>query len=56
MQLKIFQLQTDYQLIKTQMVFHSNKNDTHSNNIQQIRIYYAHQAIKHNLIQESKGQ
>ena len=53
-QLKLFQLQTSYQLIEIKMIVHSNKNDTH--NIQEIKIYYAHQAIKHNLIQQSKGQ
>ena len=54
MQLNFFQFQTSCHLIEMQMVFHSSKNDTH--NIQQINTYYAHQAIKHNLIQESKGQ
>ena len=54
MQLKIFQVQTSYQMIEIQMVFHSNKN--HAHNIQQIKVYYAHQAIKYNLIQDSKGQ
>ena len=53
-QLKFFQVQTSYQLIETQIVFHSNKN--HAHNIQQIKVYYAHQAIKNNLIQDSKGQ
>ena len=54
MQLKFFQLQTSYQLIEMQMVVHSHKNDTH--NIQQINTYYAYHVIKHNLIQESKGE
>ena len=52
--LKLFQVQTSYQLIKIQIFFHSNKN--HAHNIQQTKAYYAHQAIKYNLIQDSKGQ
>ena len=54
MQLILFQVQTSYQLIETQMVFHSKKNDAH--NIHQSKNYYAHQAIKYNLIQDSKEQ
>ena len=50
---KFFKLQTSYQSVKIQMVFHFNENDAH--NILQIKIYYTHQAIKHNVIQESKG-
>ena len=54
MQLKFFQTQTSYQLIEIQIVFHSNKN--HARNIQQIKVYYAHQAKKYNLIQDSNIQ
>ena len=53
-QLKFFKLQTCYQLIEIQMVFHSNKNDTH--NIQQIKTYNAHQTTEQNMIQDLKGQ
>ena len=38
MQLKFFQVQTSYQVIKIQMAFHSNTKDTQ--NIHQIKIYY----------------
>ena len=54
MQLMFFQVQTSYQLIKTQMVFYSNKN--HANNIQQSKAYYTHQAIKHNMIKQLREQ
>ena len=36
------------------MIFHSNKN--YAVNIQQIKVYYAHQAIKYNFLHDSKGQ
>ena len=54
MQLKIFQVQTSYQMVELQIVIHSNKNHVH--NIQQIKVYYANQTIKYNLILDSKGQ
>ena len=47
MQLKFFQAQTRYQLIETQIVFHSNKN--HSHNIQQNKVYYADQVKKYRI-------
>ena len=54
MQLKLFQVYTTYQLIEKQMIFCSNKN--HAHNIQQMKVYYAQQTIKYNLMQDSKGQ
>ena len=51
MQLENFQVETSYQNIEIEMVFHSNKNQAH--NIQQIKVNYTHQAIKYNLIQYS---
>ena len=54
MQLKFFQVQNSYQLVEIQIIFLSNKNLAH--NIQQIKVYYAHQAVKYNLIQDPKGQ
>ena len=43
-----------YQLIEIQVIFLSDKKDTH--NIKQIKIDYAHQAINHILIQESNDK
>ena len=54
MQLKFFQTQASYQLKEIQIVSYSNKN--HARNIQQIKVYYAHQAKKYNLIQDPKVQ
>ena len=54
MQLKLFKLQTSYQLIEKQKVFQSSQNLTRS--IQQIKVYYENQPIKLSFIQESKGQ
>ena len=42
MQLIHFQVQTSHQLIKIQVIFHSNIN--HTQNKRQNKIYYAHQA------------
>ena len=38
-QLKFFQVQTSYQFIEKQIVFHSNKH--HAHKIQQIKVNYA---------------
>ena len=54
MQLIFIQVQTSYEVIEVQIVFHSNKNHAHS--IQQNKVYYVHQAIKHNMIDQSKGK
>ena len=49
---KSFDFELAINSLKYKCFFHSNKNDTYY--IQQIKIYYAHQTIKHNLMQESK--
>ena len=53
-QLKTCHVLTSYQMIEIQMFVYTNKR--YADNIQQIKVYFAYQAIKYSLIQDSKGQ